>query len=777
MAEAAQFQGTSSVPARRWLRRGIALLAATPLLAGVLQLPAPETARAAETASSARSVKVSIDSLSPAAPAKSDTITLTGTVTNDTRSKIDDASIGLRLTEPLNSRSAVDAAAKRKGYSYAADGHEVGGGHTLEIDKLPSGGSRSFSLSVPVKDLELGASPAVYQLGVSLTGHTANQPVPQVLGIARTFLPWQPSQSGKKTRISYMWPLISGPRLSAETASDPQQTPRFRDDTLAEELAPGGRLQQLVELGKDLPVSWVIDPDLLVSVEAMTGSYKVEQPDGSVKAGKDQELAKKWLGELTAAVKDREVVALPFADPDLASLAHQGKDVSGALSHLKPATDLGSLTVETILGRKPRTDFAWPVAGALDSSIVDVATSAGAHNLIARGDSLRDPSGLPYTPTAARPIGGGNTVLVADTGLSKAFQGGMSSPGSSVRAVQRFLAQTLMISMQSPDTRRSIVVAPDRMPSAEQAQSMARAVEALKDGDWMAPLDLGDAANAAPDPQATDRVPGPRSYPGSLRKQELPTAAFEEIQGTQSALTGFQVVLSQPDRVVTPFSSAIMRGLSTSWRGDAEAATVFRSSVQEHLSALTQGVRLIQKSKQTLSGRSATIPVTVENNLVQGVKGLKLKLTSSQPNRLDVGTEQPVLIEGEHSQSVKFPTTANANGFVWVKAQLYTEDGTPYGAPMTFQVNVTEITSTVMLVIAGGVLLLVLAGVRMYTQRKRRAALAGEAGEPPEAGAEAGAESDTENRPEDGPEQPGDQAADTGPESGDAPGPGEKVDR
>ncbi|GAA4953226.1 hypothetical protein GCM10023238_19500 [Streptomyces heliomycini] len=55
-------------------------------------------------------------------------------------------------------------------------------------------------------------------------------------------------------------------------------------------------------------------------------------------------------------------------------------------------------------------------------------------------------------------------------------------------------------------------------------------------------------------------------------------------------------------------------------------------------------------------------------------------------------------------------------------AQLYTQDGQKYGEPVTFDVKVTEITATVMLVIGGGVLLLVLAGFRMYTQRKRAAA-------------------------------------------------------
>lgn len=203
-------------------------------------------------------------------------------------------------------------------------------------------------------------------------------------------------------------------------------------------------------------------------------------------------------------------------------------------------------------------------------------------------------------------------------------------------------------------------------------------------------------------------MPSGAAYPTSLRRQELPVSAFRQIQGTQSALDDFQVILAQPERVVTPFGNAMMREMSTEWRGNATGAKTFRHSVGNYLDGLIKKVRLIQKSGATLSGRSATIPVTVQNNLVQGVKDMTLKLTSSQPNRLDAGKSQQITVDGGHSQSFKFDTTANANGRAWVTAQLYTADGKPYGEPMMFQVNVTEITATVMLVIAGGVLLLVL---------------------------------------------------------------------
>ncbi|UQA94270.1 DUF6049 family protein [Streptomyces halobius] len=751
----------------------MALVTGAPLLVGLLQLPHAPSAQAAPTGS--RTVDVTIEKMSPSAPSKGDKVTVSGTLTNDGSATITGAHVGMNRGSALGGRSAIEAVSKRTGYLASLDGKEIED-HTAEIGKLEPGASRPFTLSVPVKDLDLG-NDGVYPLGISLSGHTQAAPYEQVLGIERTFLPWQEADADKETQLTYLWPLISTTHLTAETDADAQQTPVFRDDDLAAEIAPGGRLQQMVALGKDLPVTFVIDPDLLATVDAMTKAYTVKGSDGPT--GKNQAVAKQWLHELEEAVKTHEVIALPFADPDLASLAHHGRSVPSALSHLGPATELSALTVDTVLGVKPRTDFAWPAEGAVDSSIVDVATSAGAHNVIARSDSLRETGGLPYTPTAARPIGGGNTAIVADRGLSRAFEGDMSKPGNATEAVQEFLAQTQMINLQAPDRQRSIVVAPQRMPSASQARAMAAALRALESGRWTQPLNLSGAAKAEPDRAATRQVPSSAAYPGSLRRQELPTDSFRQIKDTQAALNDFQVILAQPERVVTPFGNAMMREMSTQWRGDALDATAYRNSVRSYLNGLTRKVHLIKKSDATLSGRSATIPITVQNNLVQGVEGMMLELTSSQPNRLDVGEPQRIKVDGGHSQSFKFNTTANANGRASVTAQLYTADGKPYGGPMTFQVNVTEITATVMLVIAGGVLLLVLAGVRIYLQRKRTAAQRAEdeSGGDDDLADEDGTKDDTGGTDGDEPEQPSDPTPDTGSENSGPSGSGEKVDR
>ncbi|MFJ7064211.1 DUF6049 family protein [Streptomyces sp. NPDC101115] len=781
MAEAAAIQGTVPSPARRWLRRTASLAVAAPLLAGFLPgLPAPAAA-AAESTKRAGTVDVSLDTLTPSAPVESDTLTITGTVTNEGKQAVTDATVDVRVGPQMTSRSEIDEVSGRRAYRDGRDPAPLGGAYTVKIPELGAGLSKEFTLSVPVSKLGLDDA-GVYQLGVSLSGETAGQSYKRVLGIERTLLPYQPEATDKKTQLTYLWPLISTAHVSAETGADQQQTPVFENDDLAAELSPGGRLHEMVALGKNLPVTWVIDPDLLASVAAMTEPYMVKSGTTEV-AGKNQAVAERWLNDLEKAVQGRKVVALPFADPDLASLAHHGKDVPGSLSHLQQATALASSTVETVLHVKPSTDFSWPVDGAVDPSIMAVATSAGAHNVIARSDSFRDD--LSYTPTSARPIGGGTTAVVSDAGLSKAFQGEMIRTENATLAVQQFLAQSLAITLELPEDQRSVVVAPQRMPSTAQAQTMAKALEGLNAKRWTEPLDLTAAATQS-DPEASKRVPGGSSYPKRLREQELSAVAFRQMKETRDQLDDFKVILTAADRVVPPFTNAISREMSTSWRGEPASAALYRKEVQDYLLSLTQEVQLIEKSDLTLSGRSATIPVTVQNRLLQGVDHLVLKLKSSNKTRLELDDNgeaaRPVKIDGGHSQSVKFDASANANGPVTMTAQLYTEDGTPYGEPMTFTVKISEITPTVMLVIAGGVLMLVLAGVRMYSQRKRAAARNAaaeaaeeEAGPAAAADAEAGSEADAEAEAES--EQPSDPTPDTGSESGDPSGPGEKVDR
>jgi hypothetical protein len=763
--------------------RAMALLTGAALLTGVLQTvgaggalaTAPEAP--AKAASGSRTASLSLDTLTPRIPAKGDTVTVTGTVTNDGRSTITGpARIAVHVGSggPLPTRSALNSAATRVDYNSAQDGYEING-QTVDVPDLPAGHSTPFSIKIPVSSLGLGAS-GVYMLGISLDGRDSAEPWDHVLGIKRTFLPWYADGgSAKSSQISYLWPLIDRPHIAASGDSDSQQSPLFLDDDLAQELKPGGRLGRMVDLARNLQVTWVIDPDLLATVEAMTKPYRVAGPGGDTThttPGTGSAVANAWLNSLKSAVAGAQVVALPFGDPDIASLAHQGKGVASNLRLLSTGTALGKTTVDNILGTRSTTDVAWPVDGAIDPSIVSVARSGGAHQIITRSDSLRESESLDYTPNAARPIGGGMTAVVSDASLSTAFDGSLSKPQDANLAIQDFLAQTLMITMQAPDKQRTIVVAPQRTPTVAQATAMADAITATDAGSWASTIDFGTAAKAHPDPRANHKVPSSRAYPNSLRKQELSSTTFDQIHLDQLNLNGFVIILTIKDRVTVPFRNAMLRAMSTGWRGDPHGEAVYRNAIGVYLQNLMGAVRILDKHQLTLSGRSGTIPITVKNDLNQPITGLVLRLTSGINIRLKIhNPDQPISIGAGHTRTLKFQTTASANGPAQISAGLYTQNGALYGSnngAISFKVKITNVTDLVMLIIAAGLLLLVLAGVRIYRQRKRQAAA--------DHGSNGGGGDDGTQNDGTDPGQPGDPAADTGQESPEPSPAGEKVD-
>jgi hypothetical protein len=378
--------------------------------------------------------------------------------------------------------------------------------------------------------------------------------------------------------------------------------------------------------------------------------------------------------------------------------------------------------------------------------------------------------------------------VVSDASLSTAFTGDMLGAQNADLAIQNFVAQTLLITMQAPETQRTLVVAPQRMPTVTQAQAMAEAISDTDSSPWTQTVDFDTAAKAHPDPRSSHKVPPVSAYPVSLRKQELPAATFNQLQQDQDNLNEFVVILTIKDRVTVPFRNAILRAMSTGWRhdqqppevlDDPQGAKEFLNSIGRYLTDLINAVHILHKSTLTLSGRSGTIPVTVKNELGQPITGLVLSLTSNANIRLEIkNPQQPISIEGGHTRTLKFQTTASANGQVRISAALYTPDGSLYRSGIeSFDVKITKVTDLVMLIIAAGLLLLVLAGVRIYRQRKRQAATGGDS-DPEGYGDNDGNSGSSGNGAADSaePGQPGDPAADTGQESPEPSPAGEKVD-
>ncbi|MFJ7909588.1 DUF6049 family protein [Kitasatospora sp. NPDC096204] len=742
-------------PAWRARRAGLRLAAAcaavltlfTAAPAGALPTGGNVRPAGDSTATAEYPVVVTIDTLNPQVAVPNGTVTISGHVTNAGKSAVKGAHAAVRKPNtgrPLDRRSDLANVADRSTPD-SRDGVELDSPQ-YALPELGPGQSQPYTLSVAVGDLGLSASGA-YELAVDAWGGTADNPRDRALGIARTFLPYNAGAEAQPTKVATIWPLVHAPVVAAQTSTDgnDQTIAVLRDDSLSAEFAPGGRLYELVDTGAKLNgLTWVIDPDLLDAALAMTRPYRVQKPgtEASGKSAKDDNTvqlqpsaaAVAWLDKLRAAAAKpgSQVVSLPYADPDLASIAHNGSDLAGMTTALSKAATAGRLTVEGRLSVDTRSDVAWPYQGYLDQQIAALAQQAGSGTVLVNGGSMPEADSLNYTPSAARPIGNGQNAVVADETVSALFDRDLSSPQAQTESTQRFLAETFAITHEQPQNQRGLLVMPPRELSATGAKALASALQTA-DGKWISSVKLDAVAQAAADPKANTAVPAPTDYPTQARASELPADDLSSTDGIQHDLDTLMRVLTLPQRVRGPFSAAMVRSLSTEWRSQPAAGSTYRTGVTKYLKELTGAVQVPKKNVVTLSGDTGLLQVSVRNDLTQTVTNLKLVLTSAQPNRLRVSKEEELVLPASQSVTLRFNAEAHNNGSVAMTAQLWTTgpDSRPYGEPQQFRVEVTSVTNGVLYIFAGAGVLLLLAALRFMRQRKRRGGQPHEDGDQP----------------------------------------------
>jgi hypothetical protein len=289
--------------------------------------------------------------------------------------------------------------------------------------------------------------------------------------------------------------------------------------------------------------------------------------------------------------------------------------------------------------------------------------------------------------------------------------------GSSVLAGQRLLAQTALISLEDPNQSRSIMMTLPR--DAGTAASDMGILKVLQSASWVSPSGLSSLLAKSADSAASTGTPTRSS---TVSGTDLSTSQIASAISLQSQLKLYTSILNSTDTTTTGFAEAVLRTVSTSWRGNAASWKTFESAVSSRLGFQTGQVYLIPKSDLTLSGTSGSIPFTVVNRLPQDVK-LGLSVQTS-PSGLNV-TQIPVRVFPAGSTTVEVKvSTKVASSTYQVTAFLVTSDGTHYGTAksgglQSLQVTVTSIGFVALLLFAGSAALLVFAvGLRIYRGRK-----------------------------------------------------------
>ncbi|GAA0653542.1 DUF6049 family protein [Streptomyces malaysiensis subsp. malaysiensis] len=673
-------------------------------------------------------VSVELASLTPAVVRQGGELRVSGRVTNTSGRRLGAVRIGVRIgaSGAIDTRGELSAVARRTPLT-RADGPEVAN-RTARLAPLETGAERGFRLTVPVPDLELDGAGA-YALTVNVVRADGAR-AGTVLGLTRTHLSAYPDATRlEPLRTTVLWPVLDAPRIEALTLRTQDSVlPVFRDDELTAAFGPGGRLRRLVEMGKGQPVTWVLDPDLIVQAQAMADGYRVARTPGDsdprqAAEGEGGEAAADWLAALRTAVRGREVIALPYADPDLTSLARGGGAPLTGL--LRRASRTGRSVVDRALGVHARAGVGWPAGGELDDRIARYAKKLGLDTVLASGAGVATAGELVSegaTDDGAVSLEGGTTALRYDAAIASllfASHPAAGASGAPARLLlrQRLLAETLTAARELPNARRELVmVPPRRMPLAVARVLLTVVAEGRKAG-WLAPAGFAAALRKP----TAGRLRGFDGYPLARHAAELPPDRLAAVVRDRRRMRALAKVLSDARATAASVRAALARSVATAWRADPAGAASYQRGVSRYLTASIASVRLVPKSTVVVAGGSATIPVTVDNGLQQDLTGVELRVLSSRPERLTARDRAvPVQASRAVSRTVRIRVEAYANGPVLLTARLYTTaDGRPWGAPMTFTADVRSVPSGAVLFVLGGTGLIVLA-VAFRLRRARR---------------------------------------------------------
>ena len=246
----------------------------------------PELERSSQQAGARAQVGLALTKVTPKTVRENSQINIVGVAQNRSGNQLPGLTIRLRYrSQPITSRSELDRVAVGQPSALPGVGRPV----ALAQTTTP-GGKQNWEFKATAKSLGLrtvGSAPGVYPVGVEVLNSAQ-----QVVGGVTTFLTFLPNGGNfKKVAVGWIWPLID-----RQHRADDQT---FFDDQLSGEMAPGGRLSELVTAAAstNTPITWGIDPALLDDVQQMATHNYVVKPPGTKKATEKRKsaVASTWL--------------------------------------------------------------------------------------------------------------------------------------------------------------------------------------------------------------------------------------------------------------------------------------------------------------------------------------------------------------------------------------------------------------------------------------------------------------------------------------------------
>lgn len=698
---------------------------------------------------------VRIDSVTPDVVTTSSepTVTVTATVTN----------VGDQLVRDVAARlehgPAVTTAPGLRTSLYIGGQFEPVGDFVSVATQLERGQTAGFSFTVPIRAVEqpsLGIDiPGVYPVLTTVDG-TPDGGEPARLDEARfllpvTGVPADPLTSTgnaladvvapdttKPVAVTMLWPLADKPRLAPGQPGG--TTPvRLMNDDLAVSLAAGGRLDTLLGAaefatspdaidpgtGIDRALCLAVDPDLLVTVNAMTGGYVVaDAPNGLGTAshpGAGQAAAGAWLDRLRALARRMCVTATPYAQADLGALQRVGDPRLGAAATTSGADivdrilNVTSVRGATVLGDGPLTGGAVDLLDAQSPTVAISAESAGADLAVRR---LSDKVVMaPFDPAVGAALAGVGTAPIIPAYLAEDDAAPVDDDSPVARrqdAVAAVLWRTLEPSVEP---RTQILLPPLKWsPQPDDARAILGALANAMRGGMANPRPLAAViSESAAAPPEADYL---RAGDAAARFNDdvidtIRTAAARQWELTAALTTDERTGLTGP-QYTAPLREDMLRALSQTEpvTGRNDLARQRLAVVAATIQALFGAVTIVSPGDSyTLATERSALPLALRNDLAVPIR---VRL------RVDVPPGMTVSDIGEQEVPpgylpLRIPVEVHITQRVAVDVALRTPDGVQLGEPVRLSVHSNAYGKLLFAItLAGGAVLALLVGRRLY---------------------------------------------------------------
>lgn len=729
----------------------------------------PEAAQFVDLA--LRSVTPStVDASSPS------TVTVRGTLTNIGDRDVRDLVVRLQRGESV--ASGADA---RTSLTLDPAQYETTTPFTPVSGRLAPGARVDFSVTVPLAGGPgrpgLGIDrPGVYPLMVNLNG-TPDYGSAARLDDSRTLLPVlavpsdptrNPSApvgpvTSAPADTTLLWPLAAPGQLAPGITGGGSEPVRLVGDDLATSVRSGGRLRGLLDAldaATGDPTSPVtrsvclaVDPDLLITLQAMTRGYVVStdaaDPRSATRDGTGASDAADYLNDLRQVAGRVCTVALPFGQVDLDSLARAADPALTRVGLQTPAD-----IVDSVLGTRSVRGLVIPTSGAVSDAGAKLVTAAGSSATLL-GSTALDRS-LPTADgryrvgtTAVQTFDPAVTTALAAMGTAPATpaitpvdqrfdldtESAVARRGAAVGAIAYAAlapstdTDTVRIggNPDDPTTGRSEVISPPAVwsASADDATAVLGIVDALFRDGLATPQPLQDVVAALPSARtpASLRIP-PDTTVGLTALDPDTTTSIARTAGTLFALEASMVagndVAMSPRTYVSPLADDLVRAMrSAPVDSTADRRTVTRAArtrlhaVDLTVDRMRDSVAILDPGgRYTLASERSPLLLVVRNDLPLSIR---VRLDTAAPQDLDVGDVGVVEIPPRGTRQIQLPTQARSSASMTVNIALVTSSNVAVGSAIDLSVHSNAYGKPLFIItICAGVLLVLLAGRRLW---------------------------------------------------------------